>query len=315
MRKKGSVLGQSPLYFILVAVILIPGLAFLGYWFLVKPQDKKISDLRAAIENERKDANQKEAAQDELQRTKREWEAAHDGLAQKMDERSIPLSMGHPLIAMINLWQEVREDLPRLVEKFIEQSGCVLVQGGPGWSPPMTPFPANTQWIKLPLGSGAAAGATISGSGDAPLYVAGTIEDVERLYKSLRNFPRILTIHNLRLFPVRYLVGTPIYDLVRQVLDKPEGEIVVAPITLSIWLMCEAEEGAGAAAGGGGMGGPGGPGGPPGGPGGAPGGPGGPGGAPGGPGGGMGAPGGGMGGPGGGAGAGGKAGGGGGDED
>lgn len=269
-----------------VGVILVLVLAFLGYWFMVKPKQAEIARVEAQIAEEQKKADQKEEAEQGLEKVKREWETSHESLAQKLDERSIPLSMGHPLIAMVNLWREVREDLPRLIEKFVEDSGCVIIEGHPGWEPPMEPYAANTAWIEFPLGAPSGGGQTVAGGGNSPLWVAGTLADIERLYKSLRNFPRILTIHHLGLVRLRELMDTDLYDRVREVLDRPDDEIMVAPLILSVWLACETPDtGGGAAAGGaaggtGGAPGMGGAGGPPGmgGPGGPPamGGPGGP---------------------------------------
>ena len=259
-----------------VGIVVVLGLAVVAYMFVLKPKQDDIDDIKQQITQQENKAAEKEKAEAALAKVRREWEAAHDGLAQKMDERSIALSMGQPLIAMINLWREVREDLPPLVEKFVRASGCVIVSGHPGWDAPMDPFPPNTAWINIPIGpAGAGAGTTIGGGQqNPPLIVAGTLEDIERLYKSLRNFPRILTVQHLALLPLRDMMGTPLYDTVREVLDKPEDEIMLAPLVMNIWLMVETPEGVVAAAPAAAPGGPGAPGGPA-----APGGP--PGGAPG----------------------------------
>ncbi len=260
---------------------LIVAIAVVGFILLVQPKQKEIEGVRGQIAQEQSKAGEKAKVEAGMDKVKRDWEGAHDSLAQKMDERSIPLSMGQPMVAMVNLWGEVREDLPSLVEKFVEQSGCVLVRGGQGWAPPMSPMDPNTAWIHLPIGT-TGSGTTLASSGGGPLWVAGSLADIERLYKSLRNFPRILTIEHLGLVRLRDLAGTDSYNTVKNLLDRPEDEIMVAPVFLDIYLMCETPEGGGGAAapagGAGGMGGPGGPGGAPGMGGGGPGGP--PGGSP-----------------------------------
>ena len=240
-----------------VGIVLVLGIVIAGFMFMVKPKQQQIASVQDQITQEKTEADKKQQAEKALDDVKRDWESAHDGLAQKMDERSIPLSMGHPMIATMNLWREAREDLPQLVEKFVAQSGCVLVRGHGGWAPPMSPLPTSTEWIHFAVGTGSAGGAEINAVGDQPLVVAGTMGDIERLYKSLRNFPRVLTIRHLALMPLREMAGTQMHATVQQILDKPEDDVMVGLLYMDIWLMCEAAEGGGgaAAAGGGGMGG------------------------------------------------------------
>lgn len=253
-----------------VGLVLILGLTVAGYMFMLKPKQAEIADIQSKIETEQKKAQEKQKVQGDLDKVNRDWETAHEGLAQIMDERSIPLSMGHPFVAMTNLWRETREDLPTLVEKLVRNSGCVLIQGTQGWTPPNAPLGTDVQWIRFGVGpSGATAGTAIPGGGN-PLWVAGSLADVERLYKSLRSFPRAITIHHLGILRLRDMVGTPLYNQVRELIDRPDEEVVVAPIILTIYLLAEATEAAPAAAaagpGGGAPGGaPGGAGGPPGG--------------------------------------------------
>ncbi len=288
-----------------VGIVIVLVVTGLGFWFMVKPKQAEINSVQSRTATEQAKAGEKESAEASREKVEREWERAHESLAQKLDERSIPLSMGHPMIAMVNMWREVRQDLPQLIEHFVADSGCVIVQGHPGWQPPMEPYAPNTAWIEAPIGAPSGGGESM-GSAGSPLWVAGSLEDVERLYESLRNFPRIVTVHHLGLVRLRELMETELYDTVRELLDRPDDEIVVAPLAISIWLLCETPAQAGGGAGGaggagggmgGGMGGPGGPpgmGGGMGGPGGPPGmggGMGGPGGPPG-MGGGMGGPGG-----------------------
>lgn len=277
-------LGRIPPYVLgPVGLIIILGLLVAGFWFMVKPKQQETGEIKAQIEEQENKAAQRERAEADLARVRRQWEAAHDGLALKMDERSIPISMGQPLIAMMNLWDEVRESLPPLVEKFVRASGCVMVTGHPGWNPPMDPFPPNTAWIEFPIGptqgtgtvmasaSGTGVGAAAGGMGmgmdmggdagmpgmggpvgggqaGAPIWVAGSLADIERLYKSLRNFPRIATVQHLGLIRLRDMMDTAMYDTVRELIDRPVDEIVVAPLIMSIWLMCETPEAAPAAA-------------------------------------------------------------------
>jgi hypothetical protein len=233
-----------------VGLVIIIGLTIAGYMLVVKPKNGELAKVQEQIAQQQAKAKERPQKEAERERVKQEWVTAHEGLAQRMDERSIPLSMGQPFVAMTNLWRETREDLPQLVEKFIRDSGCVLIQGALGWAPPTAPVDANAAWLRFSVGpSGATAGVGIPGGGGAPLWVAGSMADVERLYKSLRNFPRVITIHHMGLIRLRDLMDTRMYQQVRELVDRPDDEIVVAPIILTIWLMTETPEAGGAAAG------------------------------------------------------------------
>jgi hypothetical protein len=236
-----------------VGLILIVALAGGGYHFLIQPKQAEIKAIQDNITTETETANKRAKAEENQEDVNRKWVTAHEGLAQKMDERSIPLAMGYPYVAMTNLWREAREDLPPLVEKFIRDSGCVLIDGAQGWSPPVAPLPADTPWIRFGVGpSGATTGLAVPGGPGGALWVAGTLADIERLYKSLRNFPRVMTISNLGVIRLRDLMGTPLYNTVRQLLDRPDDEIMVSPLILTIYLMTETPEAAAAPAAGGG---------------------------------------------------------------
>jgi uncharacterized membrane protein YgcG len=288
--------------------VLVAGVAFAFFHFLISPQQVANAALQTQITQMQQKADQKATAEAERDKTKQSWETSHDQLAQKMDERSIPVSMAHPMVAMVNLWREVREDLPQLVQEHVRRSGCIIVRGHPGWQAPMTPFPASTSWIEAALGDtvdASHASFTPAGAGDAwnpsaartPAYsapsdslspaiapsamrgymqapdrligmqmpsalqVAGTMESIERLYKSLRTFPRVLTIRHLvlRRADLVYAGDEPAW--IADALGSPIDQVMVADIVMSIWILCEAPEAAGggaAAAGGGAPGGMGG---------------------------------------------------------
>lgn len=239
---------MKPIFFGLIGAILVAAAVGVLAWKVVLPKKAVVTSTEAAAAEQQRIADQRPAQEKALAEAKHRWEVAHDSIALLMDERSIPISMGQPVITMTNLWQEVREDLPPLVEKLIRDSGCVLVQGASGWAPRMTPFESSTAWIELPIGHAASGPTSIAQSGSDVLWVAGTLADIERLYKSLRNFPRILTIQHLALVRLRELAGTQMYQTVSEMLDRDEEEVLLAPISLSIWLMCETPEAPAAAA-------------------------------------------------------------------
>jgi hypothetical protein len=286
--------------------VLVAAAAFAFFHFLIAPQQAQYASLQSQIADQQSKADKKGQAEAERDKTKASWETSHDQLAQKMDERSIPVSMGQPMIAMVNLWREVREDLPQLVQEYVRRSGCIIVRGHPGWQAPMTPFPASTSWIEAPLGDTADASHpsfTPAGTGEAwtptaargsayappsdslspaipasamsgymqtpssligtqmpsALQVAGTMESIERLYKSLRTFPRVLTIRHLVLRRADLVFSGDEPTWVADALGVPVDKVMVADVVMSIWILCEAPEaaGGGAAAAGaaGGMGG------------------------------------------------------------
>lgn len=268
--------------------VLVAAAAFAFFHFLIAPEQQQYTALRSQIQEQQQKADKIPGAQAERDRTKRDWEASHDQLAQKLDERSIPVSMAHPMIAMVNLWREAQEDLPHLVQEFVRRSGCIILRGHPGWSAPMTPFPATTSWIEAPLGvpvdashavlqpaggAGEAWAATAARGASGPedavrqymvtpdrlistqmpsaLQVAGTMANLERLYKSLRTFPRVLTIQNLilRKADAVFAGDEPVW--IADALGASPDDIMVADIAMSIWILCEAPEAAGGGAAGG----------------------------------------------------------------
>ena len=62
-----------------VGVILVLVLAFLGYWFMVKPKQAEIARVEAQIAEEQKNADQKDEAE-QGEKVKREWETSHESL-------------------------------------------------------------------------------------------------------------------------------------------------------------------------------------------------------------------------------------------
>jgi Tfp pilus assembly protein PilO len=301
-------LGKIPPFVLLIiGPLLVAAVVGGGYLYLYQPKQKEIAGLKQETAKQTTKAETKPAAEADLAKVKDEWVTAHEGLAQKMDERSIPISMAHPMTAMVTLWQEVREDLPPLVEKFVKESGCIIVRGHPGWTAPATPFPSSTVWIEAPLGEQpGTTGAVLQTSGQAvenwnplaprleytgtspfaqrkvaeqryigagagvaaravnanlptSIQVAGKIENVERLYKSLRNFPRILTIQHLILTKLDGAYLGADANWIAERLKASPDELVLADLAMTVWILCEAPEAASAAgsmgAAGGGMGG------------------------------------------------------------
>ncbi len=252
-------MGKIPSFvIIIIGVVIIVGIA--GFFYLM-PINKAKADI-ASLEDELQQLESQaaglDAAQADLDKAKAEAAAAEALLAQKMAERSIPMSFIYPFEATYAvLWPEYQENLPELIRAFVDQSGCSLLSATALPAPPLRPpaYPAGG-FLQIPEGQ------SIS------LMIEGRLADLERFYRSLRNFPRIVTVDRL--------------SLTRQ----DTGERLAATVGLNVYLLVEVPEAAPAvamAAAGMGMGGAmapgmGGPGMPPG-MGGPPGGPMGPGGA------------------------------------
>ncbi|HCA48172.1 MAG TPA: hypothetical protein DEP45_12720 [Armatimonadetes bacterium] len=112
---------------------------------------------------------------------------------------------------MIALWYEYRHDLVPVIEDWVRSTGCTIESGASFPAPPMTPPTAPASgFMQIPAEQ------------PVSLTVSGTLQQIERLYRSLDQFPRIVTISDLVLMPTG------------------EGDRLQAPINLSIYLLVEA---------------------------------------------------------------------------
>lgn len=247
-------MGKIPtIAIVAIALVLVIGISVACFYFLIKPQQKILTDLRGQLEAEKQVAQGKTAAEAELDATKLAWKRAQDQLAQVCERKSIKISMYMPILAMTAMWREYRDDLPRAVEQWVQAQGCTIESGAAMPAPSLSPptVPANG-FLQVPEGQ------------VLNLSISGTMANLEKLYRSLNTLPRVATIGGLSL--------------------SGRGDRLTASVPLSMWIIVEGAEAvapppAAAMPGGGGPGGmPGGPGGAPG--AGPPGGPGGPGGAP-----------------------------------
>ena len=131
--------------------------------------------------------------------------------------------MYQPIGAMIAMWYEYREDLPRVTKEWIDSTGITLNSAITFPTPEMGP-PA------------APAGGFISLPGPISLNISGTLNEIEGFYNSLANYKRIITVGGLQL--------------------AGEADALTATVPVSIYLLVEAPASApapAAAAGGPGM--------------------------------------------------------------
>jgi hypothetical protein len=182
-------MGKIPsLAIIGIVVVLAIGLSCAAFFAKMRPMQADLAVVQKNLDDETAKANEKGQADTALAAAQIAWQQAQATLGEKMARRSIPVSFGEPVMAMIALWYEYREDLPPRIEKFIQSTGCVLLNGATFPAPKMTPPAAPAGgFLQVPEGQ------TIS------LQVRGSLENIEKLYRALPSFPRVVTVGNLSL--------------------------------------------------------------------------------------------------------------------
>lgn len=208
-----------------IALVLIIGISVACFYFLIKPEKARLAVLQGQLEAERQVAAQKQTAEAALASTKQAWLVAQRDLEQLRERKSIPISMYMPMMAMTTMWWEYRENLPRAVEKWVADQGCTIETGAsmpaPSLSPPNVPA---SGFLQVPEGQ------------VLNLTISGSIANLEKLYRSLDQLPRVATIGGLSL--------------------SGSGDRLTAQVPLSLYIIVEgAEAVAPAAPAGGGMGG------------------------------------------------------------
>lgn len=177
---------------LIVGGALLAGGIFALMWFMmISPEREVLAEKEEELAAEQSVADRLDATKAELEQVTEEWLEAQDELLELRRVRSRPISFGHPAAAMTTLWYEYREDLPPLIEEWIEATGCTIESSASFPAPPMTPPQAPPSgFLHVPEGQ------TIT------LTVSGTLSDIERLYHSLHLFPRVVTVSQLILQPV-----------------------------------------------------------------------------------------------------------------
>ena len=213
-----------PIAIIGIIVFLAIGISCAAFFAKVKPMRVELAGVQKSLDDETQVAKQKDSADKALAQAQIAWQMAQATLSEKMARRSIPVSFGEPVMAMIALWYEYREDLPPLIEKFVQSTGCTLMNGATFPAPTMTPpAPPAGGFLQVP------ANQTIS------LTVRGSLENIEKLYRALPSFPRVVTVGNLSL--------------------TGQGDNLTCTLPLTFYLLVEVPPGMAAAAAAGGLGG------------------------------------------------------------
>jgi len=214
-------MGRIPTWaLVLIGVFLLAGTGVLVFMLMIKPAQAELAKAEEDLKVEQDVAARLESSKAELAKVTEDWLAAQDRLQELREVRSIPISFGHPAGAMIALWYEYRHDLVPLIEDWVQASGCTIESGASFPPPPMTPPSAPPSgFMQVPGGQ------TIN------LTVSGTLSQLERLYRSLGDFERVVTISDLVLAPV-----------------GDGSDRLQAPIPLKFYLLVEAPAGAAPAA-------------------------------------------------------------------
>lgn len=212
MRK---ILGKVPTYALfIVAVVLIAAIVVLMEWKLIKPQKEELAQLQEQLAAEEQVAAQRPQAEAELAEVQAQWLAAQARLEELQKDRSFPVSMYQPIGAMIAMWYEYREDLPRVTKEWLDSTGVILNTAmsfpTPEMGPPSVP---QSGFISVP--------------GTFNLSISGSLQQIEGFYSSLANYKRIAAISGLQL--------------------QGEADSLTATVPLSIYLLVEAPIGAAAA--------------------------------------------------------------------
>jgi Tfp pilus assembly protein PilO len=200
-------LGKVPTYALLiVAVVLIAAIVVLMEWKLIRPQKEELAQLQEQLAAEEQVAAQRSQAEDKLAEVQVLWLASLARMEELYKSRSFPISMYQPYGAMIAMWYEYREDLPRVTKDWIASTGIVLTSTltfpAPDMGPPSVP---DSGFLAVP--------------GQFTTSIAGTLQQIQHFYHSLGSYERIATISGLKL--------------------SGEGDALRAEVPLAIYLLVE----------------------------------------------------------------------------
>jgi hypothetical protein len=177
----------KPIYVIIPGAILPVIVVCVFLFVLLPPVNKEITSTSQQRDQRKAKAETRKQVEEDKRLAEENLKKQTEKLEGYMRTRSIALSTYQPIQAMIALWFEFQEDLKPVIEDFITQSGCQIIQGAPLPSPEMkkpTLGPGN--FLSLP---------TLN------LRVRGTMPQLRKLYASLKGFKRVATIGSLELAP------------------------------------------------------------------------------------------------------------------
>ncbi len=188
-----------------IALVLVIGISLGAQFKMVKPAQAQLDELQAQLATEQAKADELATTEQRLADVQIQWEAAQAQLAKLRKERGIQCSFAHPLPALFaSLWPELRINLPRVIEEWIEEQGVVITSGASLAAPPSTPPKPTGDFMQV---------------GNITLQIQGSLTDIERFYRALPTFPRVATIGGLSL--------------------AGEGDRITAAVPMTIYLLVE----------------------------------------------------------------------------
>ena len=209
-------MGKVPtIAIVAIAAVLVIGISVAAFYLLIKPKKEALTKLRTDLAAEQAVVDQKAQAEADKAAVDAAWLKAQNELEALRERKSIHISMYMPLLAMTAIWYEYRDELPKAVQKYLEDQGVTIEQGASIPAPPLTPPTVpSTGFMQVP------------GNSPLNLTVRGTLEQIQRVYQNLAQLPRVATIGSLSLSGTgRQLTATfplSLYILV-------EGAEAVAP--------------------------------------------------------------------------------------
>ena len=188
-----------------IALVLVIGISLGAQCKMVQPAQAQLDELQAQLATEQAKADELATTEQRLADVQIQWDAAQAQLAKLRKERGIQCSFAHPLPALFaSLWPELRINLPRVIEEWIEEQGVVITSGASLAAPPSTPPKPTGDFMQV---------------GNITLQIQGSLTDIERFYRALPTFPRVATIGGLSL--------------------AGEGDRITAAVPMTIYLLVE----------------------------------------------------------------------------
>ncbi len=205
-----------PIVTVVIGIVLLIGLSAACFFLMIKPKSEELTAAQEKLETDQAKAATLDKKKAEYEAAVVDWQRAQMDLNQLMALRSTPISFYTPIPAWIALWQEYRVTMPSVIERFVRSFGLRIVAGMPMPAPPGTPpTPPAGGFMPIP-------------EGGVTLTVEGTLQQLERFYRSIKYCPRIMTVEGLA------LSGT--------------GTTLIATIPMKFYLLVETPPGAAPAA-------------------------------------------------------------------
>ena len=180
----------KPIHVLIPAILIAIIIPVLVMFVAPVPGKKKaLAALEAKRGQLQQEADQLSTADKDRTDAMRELAEARRKLAEIMAARTVPISAYDPAEALVAVWNEYRQDLPPLIEQWVERSGCRIVNSVSLGQPPAGNLSLTDGFLRIPQ------------SGTLSLTVQGTLQQVRRLYYSQNQFGRVLTIGALNLEP------------------------------------------------------------------------------------------------------------------